>query len=136
MRGACKGNDEEEYQNHREGSHRKKEGDQQDGDGHRNLHRENPPTLASEYVDKRTPERFDEPWQADDGGHQTEGAVVQPHVLEDRQRYGVDDEVRKALCEIEGRDPQPWPRLFDFDFIHIYSVSVVYSHHGNLRKLA
>ena len=113
VRGGGESGDDEQDEHPREGrSGRKRRGQDADGDGHQQLHRDDPPALALENVHEGAPERLHEPGKADQAGQQGQPGIVHPEVLEDHHGDRVHDKVRKSFREIQGRYPEPGSARF------------------------
>ena len=80
--------------------------------GHQNLHGKGPPSFGLDDVDKRAPERFDGPGQIEQACKQGHLSVRYAHL--GKHHYGdvVYDEIRNALCKVQGRYPCPWRYVF------------------------
>ena len=71
------------------------------------LHADNPPPFGSQQVDKRAPERLDDPGQVEPAGVERHVGIGNSHPLVHHQRQDHDRHVRKSFREIESGHPCP-----------------------------
>ena len=84
------------------------------------LHRNDPPALGFQQIDKRTPERFYDPRQVKPTGVQRDIGIGYPHPLVQDYRNGHHRHVRQPLGEVQRGNPCP---RRSFQVLHLFSIN-------------
>ena len=71
------------------------------------LCQQNPPSFCLYKVDKRTPQRFDNPGQAEPTGVKTNFAIGQAHLHIEHDSNGGYDNIGQTFSDVKGRNPCP-----------------------------